>query len=341
MDTQRYTFHVTGMHCKACEHLIEDELKDIAGVETVHADLAAQTVTVVGSLTGDADMLVRTLSESIKEHGYMLSRNREAKPISWSDFAIAIPVALVFFGAFLLLQRTGLVHLIGDGEVSYGTALVIGVIASLSSCMAVVGGLVLSLSASYAKEEKSTVLPHTLFHVSRLISFFLLGGVIGAIGTAFTLSTTATFVLGVLIGLVMLVLGVNLLDIFHTTKKFQFAMPKIFAAHAFRTTDMEHTLAPVLAGIATFFLPCGFTQSMQLYTLGSGGFVAGGLTMLTFAFGTLPVLALMSFVSFKFHKSKYAGVFFKSAGLIVIGFALMNIINSFVIVGAFPPIFTF
>ncbi|MBP6911491.1 sulfite exporter TauE/SafE family protein [Patescibacteria group bacterium] len=47
-------------------------------------------------------------------------------------------------------------------------------------------------------------------------------------------------------------------------------------------------------GIGTFFLPCGFTQSMQVYTLSTGSFLAGGLTMLSFALGTLPMLLLLS-----------------------------------------------
>lgn len=48
-------------------------------------------------------------------------------------------------------------------------------------------------------------------------------------------------------------------------------------------------LAPVV-GALTFFLPCGFTQSMQLLALGSGSPVQGGIIMAAFALGTLPVL---------------------------------------------------
>ena len=94
-------------------------------------------------------------------------------------------------------------------------------------------------------------------------------------------------------------------------------------------------------GIATFFLPCGFTQSMQLYTLTTGTFMRGGMTMLAFALGTLPVLALISFSSFSIKNSAKSGIFFKSAGLIVILFALFNLVNALVVVGLFPPVFNF
>ena len=101
------------------------------------------------------------------------------------------------------------------------------------------------------------------------------------------------------------------------------------------------SIAALLVGVATFFLPCGFTQSMQLYTLTTGSFLTGGLTMFAFALGTLPVLALISFSSFSIQKSSKAGVFFKTAGLIVIMFALFNLINSLVVIGVIPPVFNF
>jgi sulfite exporter TauE/SafE len=80
---------------------------------------------------------------------------------------------------------------------------------------------------------------------------------------------------------------------------------------------------------------------MQISTLSTGGFFAGGLTMLAFALGTLPVLALISFSSFSIKNSSKSGIFFKSAGLIVIMFALFNLINSMVVIGLIPPIFNF
>ena len=67
----------------------------------------------------------------------------------------------------------------------------------------------------------------------------------------------------------------------------------------------------------------------------------GALTMFVFAMGTLPVLALMSFSSFTIEKSSQKELFFKTAGLVVIAFALFNLINSLVVIGLVPPVFTF
>ncbi len=241
---------------------------------------------------------------------------------------------------FVVLQKIGIVNLIDASKVTYGTAFVIGIIASLSTCMAVVGGLLLSMSTTFAKEGDK-IKPQLLFHGGRIVSFFVLGGVIGAIGSAFTLNTSATFILGLVIGLVMLILGINLLDVFPWAKKLQPSMPKFISKRVHGATKLNHTLTPLIVGVVTFFLPCGFTQSMQIYTLSTGSFLKGGLTMLAFALGTLPVLALISFSSFSIHKSSKAGIFFKTAGLIVILFAIFNLLNSLVVIGVLPPLFNF
>ncbi|MEO5635021.1 MAG: sulfite exporter TauE/SafE family protein [Candidatus Paceibacterota bacterium] len=336
-----YKFHVSGMHCNACILMTESELQDVPYITSAKSSLKTHSVEITGEFGEKSpEQIASDLSEVLKKHGYALHTEKQDKVKNWSDFKIAIPIALGFAVLFVVLQKIGLVNLVGGSKVSYGTAFVIGIIASLSTCMAVVGGLVLSMSATFAKEGDK-VKPQILFHGGRIVSFFILGGVIGEIGSAFTLSIGATFILSVIIGIVMLVLGINLLDTFHWAKKLQPGMPRFISKHAFGISKFNHTLTPLLVGVATFFLPCGFTQSMQLYTLTTGSFLKGGLTMLFFALGTLPVLALISFSSFSIQKSSKAGIFFKSAGLIVILFALLNLITSLVIIGLIPPILNF
>ena len=340
-DQTKYEFHVHGMHCNACILMTESELGDLPNVTYVRSNLKTHSVEVVGNF-GDKtpEEIAEELTVPLKPHGYTVSVEKQQHVANWEDFKIAVPIAVAFAVLFVVLQKTGLVNLVNAGTVTYGTAFVIGIIASLSTCMAVVGGLLLSMSATFAKEGDK-VKPQLMFHGGRLVSFFVLGGVIGAVGSAFTLSTSAAFTLSVIIGIVMLILGINLLDVFHWAKKLQPSMPKFIAKYAHGVSKFNHTLTPLLVGVATFFLPYGFTQSMQLYTLTTGSFLDGGLTMLSFALGTLPVLALLSFSSFSITNSSKSGIFFKTAGLVVIMFALFNLANSLVVIGVIPPIFNF
>lgn len=332
------TFHVSGMHCRACVLMTESELQELPFVTHATTSLEKNAVEVTGDFGEKTpEVVAEELTRVLAKHGYALSVEKRRTDKKWHEFAYAIPIALAFAVGFAALQKAGLVNLITASDVSYGTAFAVGIIASLSTCMAVVGGLVLSMSVTFAKGG-DRVKPQLMFHSGRIVSFFVLGGVIGTLGSAFQLGGTGTLVLGIVIGLVMLVLGINLLDVFDGMKKLQPSMPKFLSKHAFDVSKLNHALTPLLVGIATFFLPCGFTQSMQLYALTTGSFAKGGLTMLAFAFGTLPVLALISFSSFSVEKSAKKGVFFKTAGLIVIGFALFNIMNALAAAGVISPL---
>lgn len=329
------------MHCGACVILTEDKIGSLANVSKATSNLKNHSVEIVADFGDKTEIqIAEELTAVVRNNGYTVSVEKQVIEKNWSDFKIALPIALGFAVLFVLLQKLGIVNLVGGGNVTYGTAFFIGIIASLSTCMAVVGGLVLSMSATFAKEGDK-IRPQLMFHGGRIFAFLILGGLIGAIGSAFTLDTSATFILSLIIGIVMLILGLNLLDTFPWVKRLQPSMPKFIAKHAHGISKMNHTLTPLLVGIATFFLPCGFTQSMQLYTLTTGSFLRGGLTMLAFALGTLPVLALISFSSFSIQNSSKAGIFFKSAGLVVILFALFNLINSLVVIGVIAPVFNF
>lgn len=78
---------------------------------------------------------------------------------------------------------------------------------------------------------------------------------------------------------------------------------------------------------------------MQIYTLGTGSFVAGGLTMLFFALGTLPVLLLLSITGKTIQKSSSSNLFFKTIGIILIILALYNFASSMVALGLIQPFF--
>lgn len=329
---------MNGMHCKACTVLIEDAFTELSHVAGAEVSLAQAQVTVTGDFSGTPEEIAEELTTLIKSHGYTLSTEKLVPAAGWGDFVYALPIALALITAFVLLQKAGLTNLTTSSDVSYGSAFIIGLIASVSSCLAIVGGLVLSLSASSAKEG-GTWRTQTLFHVGRIGGFFVLGGLIGVLGGSLHLGWTANIVLGVIVALVMLVLGINLLDVFHFTKRLQFTLPVRFSRHIVQGSKKDHYLAPLLVGVGTFFLPCGFTQSMQLHALSTASFTQGAMTMFAFALGTFPMLALLSFGSLNIAHKPWKGVFFKTSGIIVIALALLNLVNALVTAGKINPIF--
>lgn len=329
------TFHVSGTHCASCKILIEDVLNEHMGIENAYVNLKQETVSFDTSLDDSQQKLAEVLTEKIKHNGYSLSvekKTREKKDtgVIWQ----ALPIGLALLALFFIVQKSGILNFGLGGTVTPVTSFIIGLIASVSSCLAVVGGLVLSLSATVSQDKISDVKPMMLFHGGRLISFAVLGGVLGAIGSAVGISFTATAILGIIASVVMIVLGLNLVGIF---EKNMIALPSgVFSF--FR--KMEHkTIAPFLVGVGTFFLPCGFTQAMQVAALSSGSFLSGFLIMTAFALGTLPMLALLSFGSASFAQSRHAPLFFKSAGVLVIGLGAFALLAGLAGLGIIDPLF--
>lgn len=341
MNEQAITTHeffVHGMYCKACETLTQMEAMNVDGVQSAKVDLRTKKISVTGIFPMLPEKLAIALTGALSPYGYAASLEPEDKKVRWADFLIAFPAAVAFVALYIFLQKAGVVRLVRADAMSYATAFLIGVVASVSTCMAVVGGMVLSVSANYAKSGH-TVGPQMLFHLGRFLAFFLLGGAIGAAGSIFQLSATAMFVLTFAVGLVMLLLGIRLLDVWPSV--LSFTLPSTVSRRLNQSKPANPLFGPLAMGAITFVLPCAFTQAMQFYTLSSGGFLAGALMMTMFALGTFPVLALLSFGSLGFRSERSSSVFFKTAGISVIAFAAFNIINSLAIAGWISPVFSF
>src|SRR3989344_258896 len=329
------TFHVTGTHCASCKILIEDTLNEQIGISHANVDLKREIVSIDTVLDESQHKLAEILTEKIKHNGYSLSVEKQAREkkdngVIWQ----ALPIGLAFIALFFIVQKSGILNFGLGGTITPVTSFIIGLVASVSSCLAVVGGLVLSLSATVSQDKVSDIKPMVLFHGGRLLSFAVLGGLLGTIGGAIGISFTVSAVLGIIASTIMIVLGLNLIGVF---EKNMIALP----AHVFNVfRKVEHkTIEPFLVGVGTFFLPCGFTQAMQFAALSSGSFLSGLLIMTAFALGTLPMLALLSFGSASFAQSKYAPLFFKAVGVVVIGLGTFSFLAGLAGLGIIQPLF--
>jgi len=332
---KKYTFYVSGTHCASCKILIEDILKEQDFIKNASVDLKKEIVEIETDIDQNIEDIANILTSKIQRNGYKLSVEKKTSEDKNDDIWKAIPIGLALLALFFILQKSGILNIGIGGKVTPATSFVIGLIASLSSCLAIVGGLILSLSAKVAQDENiNNKKPFILFHIGRLLGFALLGGVLGLIGKAIGINFVFSAILGLIASIVMILLGINLIGIL---KKNTLTLPSnIFSF--FR--KVEHaTWTPILIGVGTFFLPCGFTQSMQFSALGSESFALGSFIMFTFALGTLPVLALLSFGSMSFAHSKYAPLFFKSIGVVVLGLGLFAFLAGLASLGIIEPLF--
>lgn len=331
---------IKGMHCASCELLIEEEVTKIPGVRRCKVNYRKGRAEIYY----DGNLDQNLVQSAVEEAGYALgkdekhffSHNRK----DYMDLGMSVAV---LFALFFLAQALGIFELGAKTGGSYGNLSVvflIGLTAGISTCMAIVGGLVLGASAKFAeKHPMATPLqkfkPHLFFNLGRILSYFILGGAIGYLGSFLQLSSSFLGLLTIAVGLVMLLLGIQLTEIIPGLSRFKITMPKqiarLFGIQEKSTKEYSHKNSAVM-GALTFFLPCGFTQAMQLYAISTGSPLIGALTMGTFALGTAPGLlgigGLTSVV-----KGVFARHFFRFAGIIVTLLAFFNISNGFNLTG--------
>lgn len=338
---KKQTVHIQGMHCRSCELLLEDGIKDVPGVCAVNVSHSKGTA----EISYQGLLNIQKVQSVVEESGYTMGVGKRAPLISarkddWHQLSIA---ALLIVSLYFVGRWTGIFDLgntVSNNYSSLPIVFLVGLTAGISTCMALVGGLVLGVSAKFAKlkpfassQEKFT--PHIMFNLGRIASFFLLGGLIGGLGSVLQISMSMVGFLTILVGLSMLFLGLQLIEVFPRLSGMQITLPK-FLTRAFgfnqaKQAQYSHKNAALLGAI-TFFLPCGFTQAMQLYAISTGSPVAGALTMGTFALGTAPGLLGIGGIT-SAVKGQSAKYFFKFAGLVVIALSVFNISNGLNLTG--------
>jgi len=341
-NNQSINIPIKGMHCKSCEILIEDELGEIKGISGVKANWQSSSVQIrYEGVSPDETQIKAAISRA----GYKLGQDGPTKFFStdknnYRNLGYAFLALVVLY---FLLKALGVTNLNVNtsGSLTLPLILLIGLTAGFSTCMALVGGLVLGISSRYNQLHPNSKItqklyPHLLFNLGRFLSYTILGGFLGLLGSAFQLSSVTLGVITIIVGLIMLIMGLQLIKIFPWMEKVKLVLPKKlvrdlgFKERQAQTYSHRNSL---WLGALTFFLPCGFTQAMQVYAIGTGNFWGGALVMGAFALGTIPGLLSVGGISAAV-KGKFAPYFFSLVGLVVLVFALINISNGLNLAGA-------
>jgi sulfite exporter TauE/SafE len=167
---------------------------------------------------------------------------------------------------------------------SYAAMFVLGLVASVSTCLASTGAFLMAFSG---KDTQSVLLTH----LGRLAAFVVGGAVLGGIGQGVALTTGVYGFIGILLGIVLGGVALYLLDLLPRNVM---TLPTAFGRAAYHIAGNKGKAIPPLVGAITFVLPCGFTQAAQGLALASGSWETGAIMMGLFALGTLPVLVGIS-----------------------------------------------
>lgn len=297
---------VEGMHCASCERLISAELETMEGVEEVEVSLKRKRAGI--QLREDAPIPDRAaLNRRFQEYGYTLLAptldTQETKktapvcelPSSTRSFkerfgrAFLMILAVILFAQFVWTPLSHFVPRL-TAQASVIALLGFGVVASLSTCLASTGAFLLAYTTQRTSRRELVWL-----HAGRLLAFVIGGAMLGGIGSLWSFSSLWSGMIGVGLGVGFFLTGLHLLDLSPSLSSLGLRLPSSLQ-RAFENATKQHgTTASFLVGVATFVIPCGFTQTAQALALASGSATRGAMLLGAFAVGTLPTLLGITF----------------------------------------------
>jgi len=337
-------FNLRGTSCESCEIVIEREARALKGVQTARASHKKQQLTLEVDPSVDQELLETKLRNSLLSHGYTFSSDavqQDSNTSTQGKKNIGATLVLLL-AVYLIFKKFGLLTFSPNVEFGGGVfaIFVIGLVASVSSCTAVVIGLLTAISSASAQQNTQRTLserfrPHALFNLGRIVGFAFFGALVGLAGSVLQFSSTLNGLFVLIIAIVMLSLGLNLLGLM--PKTIRVAPPKWIAHKIHDLQDSKKPHVPFVLGALTFFLPCGFTQSMQLYALSTGNPIQAAIVMTIFALGTAPVLLSVGYITSK-TKGVTLSRITRVAGAIVVILGLSNLQNGATLLGwSFQP----
>lgn len=315
MNIKSEKIKVYEMTCTSCENRVEKAVKKLEGVLNAKASYSGQFV----EAEYDNELCnISKIKAAINNVGYSTQSSNDYKYMG----ILIIVAAIILLG----LKTSGFDMESKLTNASYAVLFVVGVLTSIH-CVGMCGGIMLSQSLSKESNTKlEAIKPALMYNLGRVISYTILGGIVGSLGSVFSLSITAKAIMQIIAGAFMIIMGFNMAG-FSTFRKFTIKLPHSLCK------AKNKSGSPLIVGLLNGLMPCGPLQTMQLFALGTGSASKGALSMFVFSIGTVPLMltfgALSGLLSKGYTKKilKFSGVLIIVLGLIMgnRGFALAGV----------------
>jgi len=232
-----------------------------------------------------------------------------------NEFFPPIMVAVSVILLFLTLDNLGLYSLVEiSPDVSLFNFFLSGIVAGVSSCAALVGGLLLSLSEKWPRIGPADLFgrsgPYLLFNAGRVLSYGILGFILAIIGRSLVLPSIISSSLIVVVSIFMVVSALQILG------------ARLPLSNRFK-------YPPFIVGFLTIFLSCAFSSMVQESASLSFNAMTGALMMVSFALGTSIPLFLIGFFGSKLLDSRWAVLSARVIGLLILFFVAYNLNTQF------------
>ncbi|HSH97994.1 MAG: sulfite exporter TauE/SafE family protein [Methylophilaceae bacterium] len=218
-------------------------------------------------------------------------------------------------------------------ELSLIGAFLVGLLGG-GHCAGMCGGIVGAVTMTLPKSRPKIGFL-LAYNVGRISSYAFVGVLAGAIGASSFFLEHVLPIERILYGLasvMLIVLGLYLAGIWHGVTKLE----KVGSIIWKKLQPLSKRFLPVttvsqafLLGTIWGWLPCGLVYSVLVAALATGSPAQGGMLMLAFGLGTLPVLLAMGMAAVSL-KAWLQNIWVRRAsGLLVLGFGVVGLVRLF------------
>jgi hypothetical protein len=208
-------------------------------------------------------------------------------------------------------------------EFSYGLAFMTGLLGS-GHCLGMCGSLV---SGFFLKLGARAAMPYLAYHGARVLVYGLIGLAAASLGAVLVQTGVlgkAQGILQILAGLVVILLGLDLLGVSPIRNTLSFA-PLAWLRRQFAlATQRDPVLGAAIGGALNGLMPCSMTMAMAVQATTAPGPAQGALLLLAFGAGTLPSMLAAS-VLFGRLGPRLRGWLLRGAALFVIALGLSTL----------------
>lgn len=273
---------IEGIHCSHCLETITNELLKDSNIKNVKIKKNIATIVYENHLSNPK--IIKTL----KSIGYFTKEAYISDNLQDLETKIQLKEFILILGSILLLGLSiekiwgyNIFNVIPtiDTNITYGMLFITGLLTSIH-CISMCGAI--NLIAFVKKDntsQRKILLNSGLYNLGRVISYTILGGIVGLVGSIFKINSTIRGIIILSSAIAMVLMSLNMLGLidFHLPK-ISFFKKKRFFKNAF------------LIGLLNGFMPCGPLQAMQVYALATGSFFKGALSCALFGLGTVPLM---------------------------------------------------
>jgi sulfite exporter TauE/SafE len=219
-------------------------------------------------------------------------------------------------------------------NISIVTIITIAFLGSFGHCVGMCGGIVIAYSStkidnSWSKAKQS--LSHILYALGRVSTYVILGAIFGSLGSVVTFNHTASGILLLVTGFLMILVGLSLsgklkflVNIEHSVSKSKFYQ------QTFRSLLSSNTLTSFyLLGMLNGLLPCGFVYVFAITAASTGSTIWGAFVMLIFGLSTIPAMFSLGFFVGIFKQIALRNLFITIASILVIVFGIYVMHNGY------------